>query len=478
MKRGKKLLLLTLVLVVVAGAALAALKFMPDEEVEETESISVLTLDAESITGLAWSYGDESLSFVCDGSVWSYSEDADFPLDTSYMSAMTSAVSDISAEKVIEEVSDLAEYGLDEPVCSITVTAEAETTIDIGDETSLDGLRYVSIGDGNVYLVSSDLLTNFSYGLYDLVAKETLPDMSEFVSFSVERASGTLVIDYLEGSDLAYTDRYTYFAEDGDGWLSLDSELAENFVSQITGLTWGDCVDYKADLKTLGNYGLDSPAVTVTVNYIETTEVETNETDEDGEPVTETREEEKSLTLELGSYAEEGCYARLAGSGMVYLIDASICDSLLYTLADELLPEEILLLDWDGMSGFEIELDGETIAVEMSYSEDDYDYLYTLDGEDADFDDVLDQVEALPSSGSAEGASLELGELISLIFHAEGYEDVVLRIYSYDSGSCVATINGEDPRFTDRTAVQSLVDSVNAALSAMEDGSTDDVEAE
>ncbi len=254
------------------------------------------------------------------------------------MSAMTSAVSDISAEKVIEEVSDLAEYGLDEPVCSITVTAEAETTIDIGDETSLDGLRYVSIGDGNVYLVSSDLLTNFSYGLYDLVAKETLPDMSELVSFSVERASGTLVIDYLEGSDLAYTDRYTYFAEDGDGWLSLDSELAENFVSQITGLTWGDCVDYKADLKTLGNYGLDSPAVTVTVNYIETTEVETNETDEDGEPITETREEEKSLTLELGSYAEEGCYARLAGSGMVYLIDASICDSLLYTLADELLP--------------------------------------------------------------------------------------------------------------------------------------------
>ena len=301
-------------------------------------SISVLTLDAESITGLAWSYGDESLSFVCDGSVWSYSEDSDFPLDTSYMSAMTSAVSDISAEKVIEEASDLAEYGLDEPVCSITVTAEAETTIDIGDETSLDGLRYVSIGDGNVYLVSSDLLTNFSYGLYDLVAKETLPDMSELVSFSVERASGTLVIDYLEGSDLAYTDRYTYFAEDGDGWLSLDSELAENFVSQITGLTWGDCVDYKADLKTLGNYGLDSPAVTVTVNYIETTEVETNETDEDGEPITETREEEKSLTLELGSYAEEGCYARLAGSGMVYLIDASICDSLLYTLADELLP--------------------------------------------------------------------------------------------------------------------------------------------
>lgn|GEM_PF-3716692 len=33
MKRGKKLLFLTLALVIVAGAALAAVKFIPDEEV-------------------------------------------------------------------------------------------------------------------------------------------------------------------------------------------------------------------------------------------------------------------------------------------------------------------------------------------------------------------------------------------------------------------------------------------------------------
>lgn len=124
---------------------------------------------------------------------------------------MLGELEELTSSKTIEAPDDLAEYGLDEPECSISVTAEAETTIDIGGETSLDGLRYVSIGNGNVYLVSSDLLTNFSCGLYDLVSKEAVPDMSDLVSFTVETASGTLDIEYLEDSGLAYTDRYTGF---------------------------------------------------------------------------------------------------------------------------------------------------------------------------------------------------------------------------------------------------------------------------
>ena len=467
MKRGKKLLLLCLTLIVVAGAALAAVKFIPDETVEETETIAVYTVTAEDIDALAWDYEGESLSFDYGGSVWSYTDDADFPLQQSYLSAMTSAVSEITATKVIEAVDDLAEYGLDEPVCSITVTSgDAATTIDIGDETSLDGLRYVSVGDGNVYLVSSDLLTNFSYGLYDLVSMESLPDMSDLVSLRVERPSGTLVIDYLEDSGLAYTDRYSYFAEDGEDYVTLGSEPAYNFIYQITGLSWSSCVNYAADDEALAACGLDSPSVTVTVDYIETTEVETNETDEDGNAITETRTEEKSLTLEPGDYADDGCYARIAGSDMVYLIDASICDSLLYTSISELEPAEILLLDWDGMTGFDISLDGETYSVSMEYSEDENDYLYTLDGESLDFDDVLDQIEALTNEGDASDASLSLGELISFTFRAEGWDDVELVIYSYDSSTCVAVINGEVLRFTSRTDAEEICDAVSALLTA------------
>lgn len=371
-----------------------------------------------------------------------------------------SAISEVTATKVIEGVSELADYGLDEPVCSITTDG---LCLDIGGETGLDGLRYVSVGDGNVYLVSPDLLTNFSCGLYDLVSMESLPDMSELLSITVERPSGTLVIDHFEDGAYGLTDRYSCFAVDGDGYITLSDELAYSFIYQVTGLAWDSCVNYKAELKDLGGYGLDSPSVTVTVLYVETTEVDTNETDEDGSAVTETRSEEKSLTLELGSYADEGCYCRIAGSGMVYLIDSSVCDSLLYTSASELEPEELLLLDWDGMTGFDIDLGGESYAVSMEYSEDETAYVYGGDGEGLDFDGLLDLVEALPREGSAQGAQ-GLEELISLRFAAEGWDEVELTLYSCDSGSCLAVLNGEY-YFTERSAAEQLRDSALELLS-------------
>lgn len=134
-----------------------------------------------------------------------------------------------------------------------------------------------------------------SCGLYDLVSKEAIPDMSDLVSFTVETASGTLDIEYLEDSCLAYTDRYTWFSLADGEYTALDNELTEDLVSLVTGLSWGECVDYDADVKDLGDYGLDTPSVTVSVSYIETTEVETNETDEEGEPVYETREDVQAI---------------------------------------------------------------------------------------------------------------------------------------------------------------------------------------
>lgn len=124
---------------------------------------------------------------------------------------------------------------------------------------------------------------------------ELAQHMSDLVSFTIETASGTLDIEYLEDSCLAYTDRYTWFSLADGEYTALDNELTEDLVSLVTGLSWGECVDYDADVKDLGDYGLDTPSVTVSVSYIETTEVETNETDEDGEPVYETREDVQAI---------------------------------------------------------------------------------------------------------------------------------------------------------------------------------------
>ena len=177
--------------------------------------------------------------------------------------------------------------------------------------------------------------------------------------------------------------------------------------------------------------------------------------------------------LEIGDYAEDGCYARIAGSDMVYLIDASICDSLLYTEVSELLPDDVILLDWDLTEGFDITLDGVTYSVTMALEEstDDegsttYDYVFTLDGEDVDFSDVLSSLEALESEGSAEGVTPELGEEISFAFHrsTDTFTEVTLTICKYDSSKCIASLSEGQPQFVSRDAVVDIVEAVTALV--------------
>lgn len=158
---------------------------------------------------------------------------------------------------------------------------------------------------------------------------------------------------------------------------------------------------------------------------------------------------------------------------MIYLIDAGVCDSLLYADTASLLPEDVILLDWDKTTGFDIELGGETYSVDMELVEEAdeegstlYDYAFSLDGEEADFTDVLQQLEALSSTGSAEGVSTALGEEIAFTFHrdSENFAEVELVIYGYDSASCIAVLNGGSALFVPREEVQAIVDAVKALL--------------
>ena len=110
-----------------------------------------------------------------------------------------------------------------------------------------------------------------------------------------------------------------------------------------------------------------------------------------------------------------------------------------------------------------------SMALEESEDEDgteSYEYVFTLDGVDVDFNDVLSSLESLESTGSAEGVTPSLGEEISFVFHrsTETFAEVELVIYKYDSASCIAVLNGESARFVSRDAVVEIVEAVNAIV--------------
>lgn len=475
MKRRKTLLILVVILAVVSAAAFAAARINSEAvSEEETDAVPLLSFDTESVSALSFAYGDrDELSFAKADDSWSYAEDSAFPLYGAYVDNMVDAAALLSPLKTIDAPESLADYGLEDPSLTVSVTAGEDYEILVGDETELDGERYVSIGDGKVYLVDADILSSFDYELYDLIEKESVPAMQDVSRFTVTSGKKSYELDYIENSGLAYSDEYVWFYKNGDeDYMTLDTALTSSFIAKVTGIEWGDCVDYKADEASLADYGLDTLQLTVTVEYTETTEYATNMTDSDGQTIYETRETPSSFTLEIGSYSGDYCYARIAGSSMVYLIDADICDSLMYVDYVELQPDEVLVMDFDEVTSVDIMLGGESYTVKRSSREEtDEDgntstvSVWTLDGEEIDIQDVFDSLtELYPNTSGAAKTPTREAEL-SFTFHrsTEKFEEVELAFYPYSSTDCLTSLNGE----ARLTITRSEADSIKEDLAAL-----------
>ena len=161
MKRAKQMKLLLGILAVVSIMAFAVLSYQEkQEDIQNTDEV-ILQIDADSVTELSWSYDDTSLSFHKE-TKWQYDGDEAFPVDTEKIESLLSYFSEMGAAFVIEDAEDLTQYGLDDPECSVHIHSnDKDYEIALGDYSIMDAQRYVSIGDGNVYLVNSDPLAAF-----------------------------------------------------------------------------------------------------------------------------------------------------------------------------------------------------------------------------------------------------------------------------------------------------------------------------
>lgn len=473
MKRGKTLGLLTLVLLLlVGGTVLAKNQTAKVTEPEEEERAVLYEEDTGLLSALSWTKDGETVTLVKNGEDWNWKEDPDFPLSNTKAEMLVSALTGLRAEKTIDRPEALSVYGLDEPALQITVTADTETSFRIGSGKSLDGYHYLSNGDGKVYLVDENLTERFSCGIYDLIRKESLPDMSKTLSMKVLSKVQNYEIDHLEDSGIDYTDQYEWFLKEEDGWLTLDSSLTEDFADQVRILAWQECVDYRADDAALAEYGLDQPAVTVELRYTEDRQEATEILAEDGNPIYDTVEEEKTFLLEIGDYADASCcYARIAGSAMVYKISSSVCDALLYMSYDELRPKDVIRLDTEELTEIEVTLDGKihTFRKGRKNAADETENggaetIYLLEGEETAFADVLNSLQGMLSDRYADGETPKREAVLSLVFHRENekHPRTELVFYSYDSSDCLVTLDGKSTVFVDRYSVNSLVDRIRS----------------
>ena len=280
MKKSTKLVSAVVVLAVLGGVYVGLNTYVSKEEKtessEEESKTEVFSVKTDDIKSLEFIVDKKEVTFEKKDDSWVKKDETAFPVNQTTLDSAASAIETVEADRVLEDVEDLTEYGLDSPSNTVTVdTADGITKLNIGDENTSTNQYYISRDDDDstVYVVAADTVSPFMDSLYDYAQGEDFPtiDSSTVKKVQVSENKDSYVLE--ENSDGATWD------VSGDGNSdkeSADTTAAGNVTSGLGNFAFDQFVNY--DAEDLSQYGLDKPYATITVDYQE--EVENDSSDE------------------------------------------------------------------------------------------------------------------------------------------------------------------------------------------------------
>ncbi len=438
-----------------------------EEKVEQIKNSgeTILAIPTDTVTALSWTNEDGTFSFTKDGA-WVYDGDSAFPVDEEKISNLLSQFENFTAAFVIDDVEDYAQYGLDEPVCTICITVGEETyTVELGDFSKMDEQRYISIGDGKAYLVSHDPLDEFGAVLRDLIRDDTIPefDTVKQIAFSGEES---YTIRYDEaGTSICAGD--VYFT---DG-TPLDTDTVNEWLTALRSLDLTNYVSYSATDEELQTFGLDNPALTIALDY-SSADQNGNDTDSGtlilhlSQNPEELAAYEEAIANEEDELPDVTCYARVGESQIVYQITQSEYDTLTAVSYDTLRHQKLFTADFTAVTSVDVTLEGETYTFTYTPPEDESaEGTWTYKDTAFDVYDLRAALQALTAS-SFTGESPGGQEEISLTVHldTESFPTFTLALYRYDGETCLAAVDGNPVAFIPRTQAVALAESVRAIV--------------
>ena len=157
MSKGKRLIVLCLLLAALSAGSVALSRYNEEREsaqdagAEADENV----VELEDIQRIDVAFEGERVSMQREGDAWIDVDDPAFPLDATYPEQMASALAQVTSTRSV--TGDLAEYGLDEPQLTISVTDAAGevTTLFVGDKNGVTGLYYARLdGSETVYTIA------------------------------------------------------------------------------------------------------------------------------------------------------------------------------------------------------------------------------------------------------------------------------------------------------------------------------------
>ena len=186
MKRTKTLITLGIVLVafIVAIIVVKSVERHVDKLTMKYEV--VFTSSPDAVTGLSWKTAEGELAFIKDGGTWYSTDDKSFPVDQDKITDLLAKYEEIHASFIIDDIDDFGQYGLADPKCTVTLTSgDSVSSVTMGNYSSMDSKRYISVGDGRAFLIDDDLYSYITVNCDDLMSHDSIPALKSNFLFGI-----------------------------------------------------------------------------------------------------------------------------------------------------------------------------------------------------------------------------------------------------------------------------------------------------
>ena len=306
-----KMVLAVVVLGVCCGAYAGVKTYVAHQEQKESEedseeSTTVFTASTDNIKSLDFMVDDTETTFEKDDDSWVKKDETDFPVNQTTLDSAASAIASVDSDRVLEDVDDLSEYGLDSPSNTIKIVTKSDeedgdditTTLYVGDENSSTSQYYVRKDDDEktVYLIDSSCVEPFTKSLNDYAQMDDFPAISNTDTITKISVDGDNSYELSKDEDTS-----TWSVKGSEDEEKADSATVSSLVSSFGSMAYSSLADYKCDDKS--KYGLDKPYATIIVDYQE--EVADDDTQDNTTAPSEAADEDASSAEENSDDAKQ-----------------------------------------------------------------------------------------------------------------------------------------------------------------------------
>ena len=472
MKRYRKVIIMAAVLLVACIATFALTRYEEEQEQIRTSDEIIMQIPSENVLSVSWDYsGGGGLAFNKTDDGWKYQDDEAFPVSEDKVMDILEHFESYGVTFVIEDVTDYAQYGLDVPECTLHLaTSERSYDIKMGDFSTMDEQRYISIGDGNVYLVGEDPIDYVDSSLSTMILHDDTPGFEKVVDITFAGAENYTIVRTDESTNTYDPEDDIYFVERDGKTVPLNTASVKTFLNTITSLDLLTYATYNATAEELKTFGMDEPMLSVTVNYTYTNDDDETVSDTCVIHISENPEERAASDANVaeGNTATAVTkYVRIGDSQIIYTMDDTDFAILKAASYDDLRHKTLFWGDFEIVKQIDITLEGEehSIVSKLEGEEDAQELVWYYGDTELDIADVQATLEALSADSFTDELPSKDEEIgITLHLDNENFPTVEIRLYRYDGSLCLAALDGDPVSLVSRSSVIDLVEAVQAIV--------------